>query len=74
MLRDQVDNDEFCRRGRAQRGGLEIALAWLAAEDPPPPVGPPFLYGPPSRPVAGARASTLEIVPSPSPRLRATAR
>jgi hypothetical protein len=25
MLRDQIDYDEFCRRGRAQRGGLEQA-------------------------------------------------
>jgi hypothetical protein len=25
MLRDQIDYDEFCRRDRAQRGGLELA-------------------------------------------------
>jgi len=25
MLRDQIDYDEFCRRGRARRGGLELA-------------------------------------------------
>jgi hypothetical protein len=25
MLRDQIDYDEFCRRGRAQRPGLEPA-------------------------------------------------
>jgi len=26
MLRDQIDYDEFCRRGRTQRPGLEARI------------------------------------------------